>query len=60
MTIVQSPYFRRSYKKLHASQLTVVVQGQLYLQAYEQARDTLYLLALGVHEKFYRDLKKNK
>jgi len=90
MTIVQSPYFRRSYKKLYANQLTAVnaaikrvasepscgeekkgdlagvrvhkfrVQDQLYLPAYEHDGDTLYLLALGVHENFYRDLKKGR
>lgn len=90
MNIVQSPNFRRSYKKLHANQLTVVnkaikrvasepscgeekrgdlagvrvykfrVQDQLYLLAYEHDVETLYLLALGIHENFYRDLKKNK
>jgi mRNA interferase RelE/StbE len=88
MNIVQSPYFRRSYKKLHTNQLTVVnetirrvasepycgeekkgdlagvrvykfrVQDQLYLLAYEHDDNTLYLLALGIHENFYRDLKK--
>ena len=90
MNIVQSPYFRRSYKRLHANQLTAVnaaikrvasepscgeekkgdltgvhvhkfrVQDQLYLLAYEHDVNTLYLLAIGIHENFYRDLKKNK
>ncbi|HNT30127.1 MAG TPA: type II toxin-antitoxin system RelE/ParE family toxin [bacterium] len=90
MTIVQSPYFRRSYKKLYASQLTAVnaaikrvasepscgeekkgdlagvrvhkfrVQDQLHLLTYEHDGNTLYLLALGVHENFYRDLKKGR
>lgn len=36
------------------------VQNQLYLLAYETNIDTLVLLALGVHENFYRDLKKSK
>jgi hypothetical protein len=36
------------------------VQDQLYLLAYEHDVDTLYLLAIGIHEKFYRDLKKNR
>jgi len=90
MTIVQSPYFRRSYNKLHSNQLTAVnaavkriasepscgeekkgdlagvrvhkfrVQDQLYLLAYEHDGNILYLLALGIHENFYKDLKKNR
>ena len=34
------------------------VQNQLYLLAYEIDKTTLTLIALGVHENFYRDLKK--
>lgn len=34
------------------------VQNQLYLLAYELVENTITLLALGVHENFYRDLKK--
>jgi mRNA interferase RelE/StbE len=90
MNILQSPYFRRSYKKLQKNQLPVVnktieqiiseplcgeekkgdlagirvhkfhIQNHLYLLAYEYADDTLYLLALGVHENFYRDLKRSR
>ena len=29
-----------------------------YLLAYEYDRETLFLLALGVHENFYRDIKR--
>jgi hypothetical protein len=88
MNIFQSPYFRRSYKKLQKNQLSIVnkaieqimseplcgeekkgdladirvhkfhIQKHLYVLAYEHAGGTLYLLALGVHENFYRDLKK--
>lgn len=38
------------------------VQNQLYLMGYEVDDEwiTLTLLALGVHENFYRDLKKNR
>ncbi|MDR1702677.1 MAG: type II toxin-antitoxin system RelE/ParE family toxin [Sporomusaceae bacterium] len=36
------------------------VQNQLCLLAYEVNADTLLLLALGVHENFYRDLKKSE
>ena len=90
MTIVQSPYFRRSYKKLHRNQIKPVndairhilsdpscgeekrgdlagvkvykfrVQDQQFLLAYEHNQETLFLLALGVHENFYRDLKKTR
>jgi mRNA interferase RelE/StbE len=90
MNILQSPYFRRSYKKLQKNQLSIVnkaieqiiseslcgeekkgdlagirvhkfhMQNHLYLLAYERAGDTLYLLALGVHENFYRDLKRSR
>ena len=35
------------------------VQNQLYLLACEVKDDAITLLALGVHENFYRDLKKN-
>ena len=35
------------------------VQDQQFLLAYEFDTDNLSLLALGVHENFYRDLKKN-
>lgn len=88
MTIVQTPYFKRSYKKLHVNQVKPVndairhilsdpscgeekkgdlvgvrvhkfrVQDQQFLLAYEYDKETLFLLALGVHENFYRDLKK--
>lgn len=34
------------------------VLDQQFLLAYEHNKDTLILLALGVHENFYRDLKK--
>lgn len=33
------------------------VQNQLYLLAYTADETTITLLALGVHENFYRDLK---
>ena len=88
MKAVQTPYFRRSYKKLHANQIKSVneairqilsdvscgeekkgdlagvrvykfrVLEQQFLLAYEFDKETLFLLALGVHENFYRDLKK--
>jgi mRNA-degrading endonuclease YafQ of YafQ-DinJ toxin-antitoxin module len=34
------------------------VQNQLYLLAYDYNDDALTLRALGVHENFYRDLKR--
>jgi mRNA interferase RelE/StbE len=88
MKTLQTPYFRRSYKKLHANQINMVneairhilsdvlcgeekrgdfagvrvykfrVLEQQFLLAYEFDKETLFLLALGVHENFYRDLKK--
>lgn len=88
MNIRQSSIFRKSYKKLHSSQLKDVneairhilskpysgeekkgdladvrvykfrVQDRQFLLAYEFDEDTMFLLALGVHENFYRDLKK--
>ena len=88
MKTVQTPYFRRSYKKLHANKIKPVneairhilsdvscgeekrgdlagvrvykfrVLEQQFLLAYEFDKKTLFLLALGVHENFYRDLKK--
>jgi mRNA interferase RelE/StbE len=90
MKAAQTPYFRRSYKKLHENQIKPVndairhilsdltcgeekrgdlawarvykfrVLEQQFLLAYEFDRETLFLLALGVHENFYRDLKKSK
>jgi len=90
MKVVQTPYFRRSYKKLHPNQIKPVnevirhilsdlscgeekkgdlagvrvykfrVLEQQFLLAYEHDNETLFLLALGVHENFYRDLKKAK
>ena len=88
MNIVQTRYFRKSYKKLHANQINPVndairhilsdpqcgdekkgdlagvlvykfrVKDQQFLLAYEYDKENLFLLALGVHENFYRDLKK--
>jgi len=88
MNVVQTRYFRNSYKKLHANQIKPVndtiryilsnpqsgeekkgdlagvlvykfrVQDQQFLLAYEYDKETLFLLALGIHENFYRDLKK--
>jgi mRNA interferase RelE/StbE len=90
MKVVQTPYFRRSYKKLHPNQINPVneairhilsdlscgeekkgdlagvrvykfrVLEQQFLLAYQHDNETLFLLALGVHENFYRDLKKAK
>lgn len=90
MKIVQTPHFRRNYKRLHSNQIKPVneaivyilsnlqcgeekkgdlagvmvhkfrVLDQQFLIAYEHDKETLYLLALGVHENFYRDLKKAK
>ena len=89
MNVRQSPYFRRSYKRLHPNQVKPVneairhimedlycgeekngdlagvrvykfrFQDQQYLLAYEFDTENLSLLALGVHENFYRDLKKS-
>jgi mRNA interferase RelE/StbE len=36
------------------------VQDRQFLLAYELDKDTLLLLALCVHENFYRDLKKHR
>lgn len=88
MNVVQSPYFRRAYKKLHPNQVESVNQaikqvlsdpacgeekkGDLagvhvykfrvldrqYLLAYQHDQETLFLLALGVHENFYRNIKR--
>lgn len=90
MRIVQAPYFKRSYKKLHTNQIKSVddairhilsdmsrgeakkgdltgvrvykfrILNEQFLLAYEHNDDTLFLLALGVHENFYRDLKKTR
>jgi mRNA-degrading endonuclease RelE of RelBE toxin-antitoxin system len=38
--------------KFHSSQT-------LHLLAYKLSGESLYLIALGVHENFYRDLKKH-
>jgi mRNA interferase RelE/StbE len=35
------------------------VLDKQFLLAYEYDKKTLYLLALGVHENFYRDMKKS-
>jgi len=89
MNIVQTPYFRRFYKKLHSKEKKLVnnaikkviekpscgelkkgdlagirvykfkVLDQQFLMAYEHKKDKLFLLALGVHENFYRDMKKH-
>jgi mRNA interferase RelE/StbE len=88
MTVLQSPYFKRAYKKLHPNQVKPVndairhilsdpacgeekkgnlagvrvfkfkVLDRQFLLAYEHDKETLHLLALGVHENFYRDIKK--
>ncbi len=90
MKIVQTPHFRRNYKRLHSNQIKSVneailhifsnlqcgeekkgdlagvrvykfrVLDQQFLIAYEYDNEILFLLALGVHENFYRDLKKAK
>jgi mRNA interferase RelE/StbE len=90
MNIVQSPYFKRTYKKLHPNQSKEVsaairhvlsdpsggeqkkgdlagvwvykfrLQDKQFLLAYEFDKETLFLLALGVHENFYRNLKKSR
>ena len=90
MRIVQTPFFKRSYKKLHTNQIKSVddairhilsdlscgeekkgdlsgvwvykfrILNEQFLLAYEHNQDTVFLLALGVHENFYRDLKKSK
>lgn len=88
MKVVQSPYFRRAYKRLHPNQVKPVneairhilsnltcgeekkgdlagvrvykfrVLDRQFLLAYEYDKENLSLLALGVHENFYRDVKK--
>ena len=88
MNIVETRYFRKSYKKLHVNQVKPIndtirhilsdpqcgeekkgdlagvsvykfrVQDQQFLLVYEYDKETLFLLALGIHEIFYRDLKK--
>lgn len=88
MNIVQSPYFRRAYKRLHPNQIKPVneairhivsdpscgeekkgslagvrvykfrVLDRQFLLAYEYDKESLFLLALGVHENFYRDMKR--
>lgn len=88
MNIVQSLYFKRSYKRLHPNQVKPVneairhilsnltcgeekkgdlagvrvykfrVLDRQYLLGYEYDKETLFLLALGVHENFYRDIKR--
>ncbi len=88
MNIVQSPYFRRAYKRLQRNQVKPVndairyivsdpacgeekkgdlagvrvykfrVLDQQFLLAYEYDEQALFLLGLGVHENFYRDLKR--
>ena len=90
MKTVQTPYFRRGYKKLHSNQIKPVneairhilsdvscgeerrgdltgvrvykfrVLEQQFLLAYEFDKETLFLLALGVHENFYRDVKEER
>jgi mRNA interferase RelE/StbE len=85
MTVVQTPYFMRSYKRLHPNQIKAVndairkvlanplcgdekkgdlagvrvykfkILDQQFLLAYEHNKQSLLLLALGVHENFYRD-----
>ena len=90
MNVRQSPYFRRTYKKLHPNRLKPVneairrimgdptcgeekrgdlagvrvykfrVQDQQYLLAYEFDAENLSLLSLGAHDKFYRDVKKER
>jgi mRNA interferase RelE/StbE len=90
MNVVQSPDFRKAYKKLHSKELQNVneaikrvltepesgeekkgdlagvrvykfrLRDQQFLLAYEFDKETLFLLALGVHENFYRDLKKSR
>ncbi|MDD3845562.1 MAG: type II toxin-antitoxin system RelE/ParE family toxin [Syntrophorhabdaceae bacterium] len=88
MNIVQSPYFRRVYRKLHRNQAKPVndairhimsdptcgeerkgdlagvrvykfpVLDQQFLLAYGYDEQALFLLGLGVHENFYRELKR--
>jgi len=64
----QTRRFSRQYKKLHdniAADVDAAVfkfrsQGQLYLLGYtlEQEVRLIYLEAVGPHENFYRDLKR--
>lgn len=84
------PVFRKTYKKLHGSQKSLVndairtiasnpgageekkadlagvfvykfkIHHQEMLLAYEWNPSELMLLALGVHENFYRDLKNRR
>lgn len=86
--VLQMPAFKKTYKKLHENQKTLInkaiqeiianpeigepkrgdlagvyvykfkVHHQEMLLAYEWDPKQRVLLALGVHENFYRDLKK--
>lgn len=88
MTVVQSLYFRRAYKRLHPNQVKPVndairhilsdltcgeekkgdlagvrvykfrVLDRHFLLAYEYNRENMFLLTLGTHENFYRDIKR--
>ncbi len=88
MLLLQSPTFKRAYKRLHATHRTPIddairavlanpaigaekvsdlggvrvykcrVAKQLVLLAYLVDADAITLLALGSHENFYRDLKR--
>jgi mRNA interferase RelE/StbE len=90
ISIKQMPIFKRIYKKLHATEKTIVdnairtiaadpkiaqekkgdlsgifvhkfkMNNQQILLAYEWTVKEILLLALGVHENFYRDLKRQK
>ncbi len=90
ITILQTPEFKRVYKKLHNNQKIAVNEAviditnnpligvpkkgdlagvyvykfncvnQEYLLAYEYDKTKRLLLALGIHENFYRDLKRKR
>ena len=62
MEIVQSPLFKRAYKKLHGQELKTTNMAIKSIMANpeignEKKPVTLKLIMLGVHENFYRDLK---
>jgi len=88
ISVQQMPFFKKSYKKLHANEKAKVndairaivkktkigqekkgdlagvfvykfkINSQEMLLAYEWNVQEKTLLALGVHENFYRDLKR--
>lgn len=61
--VIIADYKAGTLKKSDLSEVFVYkfkINHQLYLIAYESGDSYRLLLSLGVHENFYRDLKKNK